>query len=175
MFLNHSTFSTKVFNYIYDVCKKKKDHTEKEDDEENDDKIIEEGMRMLTFISENNLTHKKILDSKVLQEVYRSIKPDSYVIFQLCSTVILHIGLNPDNHMKIIAEPIASLIKELPKKQDYFIQMNILTVLKILMTGDNEQLRQDSAKVYLDTVISTTAPSKFSNVLVICGFILQYY
>jgi len=130
---------------------------------------------MLTFVSENNLTHSKILQSKTLQEVHNTIDPDLYIIFQLCSIVILHIGLNGDNHSQIIKEPMVSLIKELPKKRDYFIQMNILTVLKILMTSNNEHLRQDSAKAYLETVIATTKTSEFANVLAICGFILQYY
>ncbi len=132
-------------------------------------------MKMLTFVSENTVTHPKIFASGVLQKVYYTTNPDAVPIFQRCATVVLHLGLNPMNYEAILDEKMAAVIRGLDSKADYFVQMDVLTVLKILLTNNNEKLRAAAAKVYLDTVTATTVSSKFTNVLAICGFILQYY
>jgi len=157
------------------ISAKKRKETPDLTKQEEFEKIIEEGCRMLAFISENTTTQPKIFESQILERIFGSASDNMMSVFQLCATIILHLGLNPENQFKLTEENIAKVVCGLVKKDNYFVQMDLLTVIKILMTSNLEKLRAVAAKAYLDSVIATTTSSKYTNVIAICGFILQYY
>ncbi len=164
--MNHRNFSQRVFAHMAKACDGKS---------EEDGKVVEEGLRMLSFISDQRETHKKLIGSTILAQAFDSAGPERVVVYQLCATAILHLGLNPDNYEKLVDEPLARVARGLANKDDYFVQMDIVTMMKILLTSKDETIRTAAAKAYLETVIATTVASKYTNVITICGYILQYY
>lgn len=161
-----------MLRFIEEACKTQ--------NTEDDCKIEEEGLRMFSFLSNSKDTHSIILNSRVLDIVFSTIKPgedeQSSCYAQLMAMIILHLGLNEAMHQKIIEPNLAIIIRELAKRDNYFVQMDILTVLKILLTSNNDKIRDLAVKAsFLETVIATSISSKYKNVCTICGFILQYY